>query len=65
MFFDIVETTMKRKDTVIVAVDRISQALSALIRIDFENDAQADHNTAAAQAMLLEAEVILRGGRKL
>lgn len=59
MFFDIVETIMKRKDTVVIAVDRATEALRALVRINEENAAQAEFNILSASRLFREASDLL------
>ena len=50
---------MTRKDRVVQAVDRISLILHCLIRIDYDNEAQANENQKAAISLLRQAIVLL------
>lgn len=52
---------MKTKDRVVVATDRITEALRALVRIDYDNEKQTARNVFDAALLLKLAANQLEG----
>ena len=50
---------MTRKDRVVHATDQISEALKALVRINYSNPEQTENNISAASELLLSASRFL------
>lgn len=55
---------MTRKDHVIQATDKITDALRALVRINYDNDKQAHSNITAAFVSLQVANTMLERAMK-
>jgi hypothetical protein len=53
--------TMTKKDQVVVATDCVTEALKALVRINYDNEKQTSGNLYAAAELLQAAAMLLKG----